>query len=224
DTSSLTITAGPAFTAKWLAPRLFDFAQKNPDIDLRFSASLRLMDFERDGVDIAIRFGMGGDDKGLYSRVLIHEWLSPMVAPELAERLETPADLAGVTLLDDDNLHFVSPPADWPAWFRAAGVVDAPSIIPRFSQADHAIDAAEAGAGAVLGRISLTAGALRDGRLVMPFPIAITTKAHYRVLCPAGFEEKPQVKAFLDWLSGAVSGTGSAPDEVRFVSAEDVAP
>ena len=32
DTNTLTVTAGPAFTAKWLAPRLFDFAQAHPEI------------------------------------------------------------------------------------------------------------------------------------------------------------------------------------------------
>lgn len=224
DTTSLTVTAGPAFTAKWLAPRLFDFAQKNPEIDLRFSASLRLMDFERDNIDIAIRFGMGGRDEGLYSRRLINEWLSPMVAPALAETLSSPADLARLTLLADDNLDFVTPPADWAAWFRAAGVENPPRAVPRFSQADHAIDAAEAGAGAVLGRISLTAGALRDGRLVMPFPVAITTNAHYRMLCPAGAETKPQVAAFIEWITGATKGVGNAPDGTVFVSTEDVAP
>jgi LysR family glycine cleavage system transcriptional activator len=28
DSSALTVTAGPAFTAKWLAPRLFAFAKR----------------------------------------------------------------------------------------------------------------------------------------------------------------------------------------------------
>ena len=51
----LTVTAGPAFTAKWLAPRLYDFAQAHPEIELRFHASLRLADFDRDEVDVAIR-------------------------------------------------------------------------------------------------------------------------------------------------------------------------
>ncbi|MEM7709195.1 MAG: LysR family transcriptional regulator, partial [Pseudomonadota bacterium] len=40
DTGILTVTAGPAFTAKWLAPRLFDFAQKHPEVELRFAATL----------------------------------------------------------------------------------------------------------------------------------------------------------------------------------------
>ena len=51
----LTVTAGPAFTAKVLAPRLFEFAQAHPDIDLRFSASLRIMDFVRDDIDATVR-------------------------------------------------------------------------------------------------------------------------------------------------------------------------
>ena len=59
DHQSLIVTAGPAFTAKWLAPRLFEFAQAHPEIELRFSASLRIMDFARDNIDVAIRFGAG---------------------------------------------------------------------------------------------------------------------------------------------------------------------
>ncbi|NNL18757.1 MAG: LysR family transcriptional regulator, partial [Boseongicola sp.] len=50
DTSTITVTAGPAFTAKWLAPRMFEFAQAHPEIELRFTATLRLLDFARDDV------------------------------------------------------------------------------------------------------------------------------------------------------------------------------
>ena len=42
DNNTLTVTAGPAFTSKWLAPRLYDFARLHPEIELRVSASLRL--------------------------------------------------------------------------------------------------------------------------------------------------------------------------------------
>jgi LysR family glycine cleavage system transcriptional activator len=69
------VTAGPAFTAKWLAPRLFAFASAHPDIELRFSASLRLMDFDRDDVDVAIRFGLPREEPGLSSHVLSREWM-----------------------------------------------------------------------------------------------------------------------------------------------------
>lgn len=61
DNQTLTIIAGPAFTAKWLAPKLCEFTQAHPDIELRFSASLKLKDFGRDAIDVAIRIDRGAD-------------------------------------------------------------------------------------------------------------------------------------------------------------------
>lgn len=129
DTTTLTVTAGPAFTAKWLAPRLFQFAQCHPEIELRFIASLRLMDFDRDEVDLAIRFGTG-HDPGLFSSPIIDEWMTPMMSPGLAATIRSPKDLAQVTLLHQDDTVFMDPPADWPAWFRAAGLGAAPKAAP----------------------------------------------------------------------------------------------
>ena len=58
ESGVLTITADPAFTSKWLAPRLYKFAQAHPEIELRFNAGLKIADFNRDEVDVAIRFGL----------------------------------------------------------------------------------------------------------------------------------------------------------------------
>ena len=195
----LTVTAGPGFTAKWLAPRLFTFAAANPDIELRFSASLRLMDFDRDEVDVAIRFGQSPDN-GLFSRTIIEEWLCPMVTPRLAEQVRTPEDLLALPLIHQDDIAFIKPAVDWPAWFDRAGVAHGALGGPRFSQADHAVDAALAGAGAVLGRASMAEGHLREGQLVMPFDLALRANATYRLVCPEGAEERPRVKRFMDWV------------------------
>ena len=199
DTSTITVTAGPAFTAKWLAPRLFKFARDFPDIELRFSASLRMMDFDRDDVDVAIRFGYGPDE-GLFSVPILEEWATPMVSPELALQINSPADLLDVPLLHQDDIAFLRPPIDWPNWFRAAGVPVPEFHGPRFSQADHAIDAALSGGGAVLGRFTLAAKALREGRLVMPFKLSLTTEANYRFVCPLGLESRDQIRTFLEWI------------------------
>ena len=200
DESHLTVTAGPGFTALWLAPRLFAFASAHPGIELRFSASLRLMDFARDEIDVAIRFGQDSDDKGLVSVPILEEWWAPMVTPVLAERVETPADLAQLPLIHQEDTRFLAKPRDWPTWFAAAGLPPPPDGGPRFSQADHAVGAALAGAGAILGRISLTEGALRDGRLVMPFPLSLRGGAGYRLVHQPGAEGRPQVAAFRDWV------------------------
>ncbi len=203
DTKKLTVTAGPGFTSKWLAPRLFTFAQQNPDLELRFSASLRLMDFERDEVDLAIRFGQS-EDEGLYSRMLIREWLSPMMTPQMAERVRRPEDLLDLPLIHQDDIGFLEPPMGWPAWFHAVEVAPPDMAGPHFSQADHAINAALAGAGVVLGRVSLAESHLREGQLVMPFAQALWANATYRIVCPEGAESRPQIARFIDWVVSEV--------------------
>ena len=97
----LTVMAEPAFTAKWLAPRIYDFAQAHDEIELRFLATLRIIYFDRDEVDVAIRFGLG-QDKELYARPLIEEWMTP----EMAEKITSPEKLAEATLIHDDSINF----------------------------------------------------------------------------------------------------------------------
>ena len=206
DGGRLTVTAGPAFTARWLAPRMFLFARDHPEVELRFAATLRLLDFARDDVDVAIRFGIRpeGGDPGLHEALAIGEWMTPMMTPELAAALPRPEDLGGATLIQQDDTAFFDPPMDWAAWFRAAGV-PAPEVHgPRFSQADHALDAAQAGAGVVLGRVSLADAALRQGALVAPYDVALVPAAQFRVLCPEGAEGRPATAAFLAWLAAEV--------------------
>ena len=204
DQRTLTVTAGPAFTSKWLAPRMFQFAGDNPDIDLRFSASLRIMDFDRDEIDVAIRFGQG-EDQGLVSHKIIEEWSAPMVTPELAEAIKTPEDLARVPLLHQDDTAFLQPARSWAVWFEEMGVAPPTKRGVRFSQADHAINAALSGAGALLGRVSLAERHLRAGQLVMPFAESLWLNAAYRIVHPPGSETRPQVARFISWIEEQTS-------------------
>lgn len=220
--SSVTITAGPAFTAKWLAPRLFRFAQAHPGIDLRFSATLRVLDFDRDDVDAAIRFGLGEDKPELFSQRVHDEWLTPMMTPELAERFSRPQDLLDAPLLHQEDTRFLNASIGWNAWCRAAGLPEPKPGGARFSQADHAIDAAVAGGGVVLGRISLTEKDLKEGRLVAPFKTALTTEAHYRFVCPKGTEDRPQIRSILNWILSETKTLTPYREGRVFVRAADV--
>ena len=216
DHQSLIITAGPAFTAKWLAPRLYDFAQAHPEIELRFSASLRIMDFNRDNVDVAVRFGTG-TDPGLFSEALVDEFVVPVMTPELAARYPTPADLAKATLIVDNSIDFLTPQANWAAWFRALEVDVTPAHGPAFSQADHAIDAALAGVGVALGRRALVIKDLADGRLVAPYPYALPVAGRFRFLCPEGAETRPQILAFREWILKEVAKTAHIADAMTML-------
>lgn len=214
DEQTLTVTAGPAFTAKWLAPRLYEFARHHPNVELRFSASLRLMDFARDAVDVAIRFSEN-DDPTLWSMPFVDEWVAPVMTPTLAKRYPTPASLAEAPLIFDDSIDFLHPKCDWNAWFSAMGIDFAPTHGPRFSQADHAIDAALAGVGVVLGRRALVVKDLHESRLALPFKKALMTTGRFRFLCPHGSEDRPQVKAFRDWMLREIDKTSYISDTLE---------
>lgn len=222
DDSTLTVTAGPAFTSKWLAPRIYNFAQTHPEIELRVAATLRLIDFDRDEVDVAIRFGLD-EDKAYFSEPLIREWMTPMMTPELAARITRPEDLRDAQLIHDDSIAFFRQPTDWAAWGRAAGVNIDTNHGARFSQADHALDAAISGAGVVLGRVSLATRALESGRLVAPFDIGLLTKAQFRFVCPKGHESRPQVAAFRAWVKAEIKSSEAFEKGHTLIKAEDVA-
>lgn len=221
DTTTLNVTAGPAFTAKWMAPRLYEFARAHPEIDLRFSASLRMMDFDRDEIDVAIRFGYG-PDLGLWSQQLSSEWFTPVMTPELAERYPTPESLTEAPLIFDESTSFLRPNCDWPTWFRAVGITHTPSHGLHFSGADHAVDAALAGGGVVLGRRAMVIKDIYDGRLVAPYGIALGTKAHFRFLCRLGTENRPQITALRDWMLAEIAKTRAVHDALTIIPVEEV--
>ena len=55
----IRVTASPSIAAKWLVPRLDRFLETEPDADVRIDVSASVLDFDRDDVDVAIRFGTG---------------------------------------------------------------------------------------------------------------------------------------------------------------------
>lgn len=221
DDTTLTVTAGPALTAKWLAPRLFDFARSHPEIELRLSATLKKVDLRRDDVDVAIRFSIDSD-AGLSSVPVRREWMLPVMTPELAERFTTPESLRKAPLIHDDSIDFLRPRCDWPAWFRAAGVADDPLPGTHFSNADHAVDAACAGLGVALARRPMIIKDVQEGRLVVPFKLAIETQARFRFLCLPEAENRPQIRAFRDWFLSEIDKTADMWADIEIIPVEDV--
>ena len=140
----------------------------------------------------------------------------------MAETLSDLPDLMNTPLLYSDDTNFLNPACDWPAWFRAAGLDQPPPTGTHFNQADHAIDAALGNAGVVLGRVALAQKALSEGRLVAPFETALSTEAHFRVLCPSGAETRPHIATFLAWIRAEVQKTHVLADTFKIVPAQDV--
>ncbi|MGB0412678.1 MAG: transcriptional regulator GcvA [Pikeienuella sp.] len=209
--TGLTITAGPAFTAKWLAPRIYRFVERRPDVEVRLVASLKRMDFVEDGVDAAIRFTRRDEEPGCYVETLINELMTPVCSPEWAAKMSSPADLAHVPLLHDNSLSFMERPPTWADWLKCADVDMDWRRGAQFSHADHVLDAAAGGGGVALGRLSMAKQDLTAGRLVAPFDMAIDTGAHFNFVCPEGAEDRPDIAAFLEWLRAELADE-SAPE------------
>ena len=217
----LTVTSGPGFTSLWLAPRLFSFVSEHPDIELRLSASLKVLDFDRDEIDVAIRFGRSSLE-GYFAQPLGADWATPMVTPALAEKLRSPEDLCDMVLLVDEVTELVDDAMSWKNWFAAAGLGAPGQPVASFNTPDLAVGAAIAGAGVLMGRISLTEGALRDGRLVMPFDLTLNAWNSYRVVCPESTANLPHIRAFAEWCKAEYAQSQAFSAGRRFVSAKDV--
>lgn len=217
ETAALTITAGPAFTAKWLAPRLYEFAQAHPEVNLRFAATLKSLDLIRDNVDVALRFGKETAIEGVLSRTLAQEWVSPVMTPDFAARFPTPQSLTEAPLIIDESIDFLRPSVNWAAWFQVMGIDHTPKHGTRFSQADHAIDAALAGVGVVLGRRALVVKDIADGRLVAPYRVALNSQASFRFLCLKGTETRPAIAQFYQWILSEIEKTAPVTDAMHIV-------
>ena len=204
----LVISATPGLTAKWLVPRLWRFLSAHPDIDARIAASMDFADFVRDGVDVAIRLSDGRHPE-LHVEKLFADSVLPVCSPRLVEAgLRRVEDLARFPLIHYDIPLSARAPPLWAEWLKLAGVegVDATRGL-HFNVADHALDAAVAGAGVSLSFKLIASDDVHAGRLVMPFGPELPLTAGYHFVCPKGHEERPNVRAFRDWLFAEIEET-----------------
>jgi LysR family glycine cleavage system transcriptional activator len=195
--TTLSISCTPTFAAQWLVPRLPNFEERLPGVDIRISASNRLVDFARDGVDIAIRHGFGRYE-GLVSERLLDDDLLPVIAPALRESipLDTPTDLGRHVLIHDVHRQ------DWRLWLEAMGVTDIDAMRgPVFTDSNGAVEAAKAGDGVALVRLSLVAREIQERRLIAPFSRGVSTGLAYYIVYPPGALDRPAVTALRQWLT-----------------------
>jgi LysR family glycine cleavage system transcriptional activator len=196
----LVVSILHSMAVKWLVPRLQLFYERYPDADILVSASDRPVDLARSEADVSIRYGPG-PYPGLDARLLMSSDLFPVCSPRLLEEhpLRTPADLAGLTLLHDNN--FLPDEPRWPDWLRTVGVegIDGERG-PRFSNTYLQLEAAMSGRGVVMAHGPMVFDDLRAGRLVRPFAHAVTAPYSYWALCLPERADQPAIRRFRAWL------------------------
>jgi LysR family glycine cleavage system transcriptional activator len=214
---SLGVSCGSSFAAKWLIPRLPNFRRRYPKVNMRIDVSDDLIDFGRDEIDVAIRFG-DGVYPGLQAYRLLSENVFPICSPKLLEGgipLRQPNDLAKHTLIHLDWHSELAPWPDWRMWLLAAKAdkVD-PTLGLHFNQTVMALQAAADGQGVALGNTSLVADDLAAGRLVKPFELSLKVAPEfaYYLVTQRNRVERPLTKAFREWLLAEIQPLDQSAD------------
>lgn len=199
----LVVSLPPTFAARWLIPRLERFQTRHPEVELRLLASIRVVNFDTEDVDMAVRYGHGRYP-GLHVEKLREENMLVVAHPRIAADLRTPEDLTQATLL---HYATASDPVfpDWATWLRNAGVNAETALrIREFGDISLVIEAAVSGLGVGMAWQSLVEEDIASGRLVALFPEQPLANA-YHFVCPQQRLSLPGVAAFRDWLLEEIS-------------------
>jgi len=200
----VAVAAPPTFASKWLLTRLDRFRDAHPELDVWVSVDSTLPRAGKAMADVYIRYGVHpGDD--VVAEPLVHDEVVPVVSPSFVARhgpLDAPSGLMALPLL-----HYVSEKVDasfpdWPAWFKAHGVVSAAGATrgPRFDHPGLLIDQAISGHGAALAKRILATTDILDGRLVQLFDDRTPVRSAYWISRPKGRTLRQPVRTFIDWI------------------------
>jgi LysR family transcriptional regulator, glycine cleavage system transcriptional activator len=197
----LRLAVTPTFARSILIPRLRQFTDAYPEIDLTLQVSIPLLDVVAEDADLMVRFGTGR-----YADVehvcLMKDEVTPLASPAYVREhgpFEAPEDLDGEALLR-------SPLEPWRTWF-AAHKLDWPEPVDgsQFNDIGLMCDAAAAGMGVALVRLKLGAPWLEHGSLVRLYERDVPSPhAHY--LCwRTGMMDRWECAAFAEWLKKSVA-------------------
>jgi DNA-binding transcriptional LysR family regulator len=196
----LRLAVTPTFSRSILIPRLRQFIDAYPEIELTLQVSIPLLDVVAEDADLMVRFGTGR-----YADVehvcLMQDEVTPLASPAYVREhgpFVVPEDLEGETLLR-------SPLEPWRTWFDANQLAwPEPLEGSQFNDIGLMCDAAAAGIGVALVRLKLGAPWLDNGALVRLYDHnAPSPHAHY--LCwRTGMMDRWECAAFAEWLRKSV--------------------
>jgi LysR family transcriptional regulator, glycine cleavage system transcriptional activator len=193
--SRLRVTVEPAFAARWLVPRLGDFLNLYPTIELQIDSTVEVRMLGRDA-DIAIRYYPTKASRKNRGKTLLIADGVPVIARGSVSRAAAGRDseVTGQRLLHDDQGEA------WRSWFVAAG-------IDGFDEARHSylndwslvISAALQGQGIALVASAFIERELRTGRLA---PLG-STRVEFGRYCLLESKDRTTAKvrtAFNRWI------------------------
>lgn len=179
------IAALPAVAQLWLAPRLPALRQAHPGCKISVTVLETPPNLNREPFDAALFYG----DEG---HVLAKDALVPVVAPFMADQVQSNADLNKLPRIADRIWA-----DDWDIWWRAQGEDPKPVRGPAHSLYALAVEDAMAGAGVLMGHTALIAPQLADGRLVRVAQADVPLEKPLALSTPHDLDGRGEVVALL---------------------------
>jgi len=204
DRSALRIHCAPSFGLLWLLPRIHQFREAHPGIQVSLSCSYENLSFSRDNIDIAVRHGFP-EWKAFEIKTIRHEKMSVLASPAYLDKypLRSPDELNNHALILSE-----SPLIQWPQWFATQQLPQpTQEWLFRFDRSYMSLEAAMLGHGLIFESELLAADYLRSGKLVRVFDDAMSlpVSAHHLVY-PRGYAQFPRVSYFLQWIQAQLDG------------------
>lgn len=198
----LHIRAYMTFAMRWLIPRLPSFHDEHCQVEVRLSASLEAVDFDKEHVDGAIRLGPP-DWLGCEMDPLVENHLIPVCSPEYLARRK---NLNSLDLSADVLLHSLARPNDWQQWMVSAGALAGQENIQSYQSSVLAYEAAIRGMGIAMAQRVLVADDLASGQLVCPFSHSLDMGENtYYLVYPSNRLRNPEFRLFRKWIKAKAS-------------------
>jgi LysR family glycine cleavage system transcriptional activator len=203
--SILTISILPSLAIKWLIPRLTDFNQKHPDIDIHINAHIGLSNFKND--DLSISFGHQ-HHVNLEAKFLMDEDMFLVASPKLLTgkyNFDKLNDLKHHTLIHDsvDCVFesygiFIEP--DWDDFSKLLKVDIKDNKALTLSQSHLVLQAAITGQGVAIARSILVADDLDSGQLVKIYQNKVIKSPGYHLVYPKSHSNNKNIQKFEQWI------------------------
>jgi len=197
---ALRISTLASYLQKWLLPRLPQFHDRYPEIELAIHTSRAPIDFASTDFHAAVRMSTG-PSAGLYSEKLMNEWFVPVCTRELLAKygpLRDAEDLRRFPLLHSSD-------EEWSLWLQPAAAVAWQERGTAFDDSLTVLAGAEQGQGLALTRWSLAAQDLASGRIVQAAKRIVPCPRAYYFVCPEMYVTMPKVQQLLAWLREMVA-------------------
>jgi len=181
---------------EWLATPLLRFMEESRSVRVSVITAPGMPQVDWRRADVAVVYGTP-PWPGFWWRLLHGIRMTPVCSPQYLrgpQAIGQVEDLARHRLLHEDD------GSQWQQWLAEVGFGRGGAEDIYFEDFGMVLQAAREGFGVALSDETVSARDLDEGRLVRPLPISVPAVHNYYVACAEGARERPEIRAFIDWL------------------------